>query len=195
MKTRWIWLAACAMAFCGCEKKAEVIVTETRPPTTRDASPKLFATSDERFRNAKPSPVKATTPEGWRELPASQFRLLNYRFGPSGQGETWVTIASGSVLDNVNRWLRQFGAEPIDEAGLKQSRQLLVAGTPGTWVEAEGEYSSGMGSPNKPNFALAGVIALVDGKIITVKMVGPKDEVKEARPALESFIGSLTLAE
>lgn len=195
MKTRWIWLAVSAMAFCGCEEKKEVTVTETRPTTTRDASPKLFATSDERFRNAQPSPVKATTPDGWRELPSSQFRVLNYRFGQSGQGETYVTIASGTVLDNVNRWLNQFGAKPLDEAGLQKSRQLLIAGTPGTWVEAEGEYQSGMGSANKPDFALAGIVALVDGKIITVKMVGPKSEVEEAKPALESFISSLSLAE
>ena len=32
-------------------------------------------------------------------------------------------IASGSVLDNVNRWLNQFGAEAIDQAGLGKTPQ------------------------------------------------------------------------
>jgi hypothetical protein len=38
------------------EKPAELVVTETRPATTRDVPPKLDASSDERFRDARPSP-------------------------------------------------------------------------------------------------------------------------------------------
>jgi hypothetical protein len=195
MRNASICLLASVLAFTGCEKKKEVTVTETRPLTTSDGAPKLFATSDERFRDAKPSPVKATLPEGWREVPGSQFRLLNYRFGESGSGEAWVTIAAGTVLDNVNRWLKQFGAAPVDQAGLEKLRHLMVAGGEGVWVEAEGNYEGGMGAPAKSDFALAGVVALVDGKIITVKMVGPKDEVAIAKPALQSLAGSVRLAE
>ena len=106
------------------EKRDVVVVAETRPVTTRDTPPKLSATSDERFRDAKPSPVKGDAPEGWLALPASQFRLLNYRFGESGMGEVWVSIASGRVLDNVNRWRRQFGEPPIDQAALEKLREV-----------------------------------------------------------------------
>jgi hypothetical protein len=181
--------------FSSCEEKKEIVVTETRPLTTKDKSPKLFATSDERFRDAKPSPVKGVTPEGWLALPASQFRLLNYRFGESGMGEVWVSIAAGSVLDNVNRWLRQFGADPLDQAALEKLRSVPIAGTAGTWVAAEGEYASGMGAPPKPGFALAGVVASIKGQILTVKMVGPMAEVEAARPALENFAKTLELAD
>lgn len=172
-----------------------MIVTETRPETTRDKAPKLFATSDERFRDAKPSPVKGETPDGWLALPASQFRVLNYRFGESGMGEVWVSIASGTVLDNVNRWLNQFGTAPVDEAGLAKLRSVPIAGSTGTWVEAEGEYASGMGAAPKPGFALAGVVSSLGGRIVTVKMVGPKPEVEAARPVLENFAKSLKMAE
>lgn len=177
-----------------CREEAEVEVTETRKETTRDRAPKLFATSDERFRDAKPSPVTGETPDGWLALPASQFRLLNYRFGESGLGEVWVTKASGSVLDNVNRWLKQFGAPELDAAGLAALRSVPIADSTGVWVEAAGDYESGMGSPTRPGFGLAGVVALIDGSIVTVKMVGPKAEVDAAKPILENFTKGLKIA-
>ncbi len=176
-----------------CEKPKEIVVTETRAVTTRDKAPKLFATSDERFRDAKPSPVKGETPEGWLVRPASQFRLLNYSFGESGMGEVWVSRSAGSVLDNVNRWLAQFNAAAVDQAGLEKLRTVPIAGGSGTWVEAAGEYASGMGAPPKPGFALAGVVASMRGEILTVKMVGPKAEVEAARPVLENFANGLEM--
>jgi hypothetical protein len=195
MNGRFSCLLACVAAFCACEEKKEIVVTETRRATTRDDAPKLFATSDERFRDARPAPVKAETPDGWLALPASQFRLLNYRFGESGMGETWVSISAGSVLENVNRWLRQFGAAPIDQDGLEKLRRVPIAGHNGTWVEAAGEYASGMGAAPKPGFALAGVVASINGSILTVKMVGPKSEVEAAKATLESFAKSLQMAD
>jgi hypothetical protein len=188
-------LSACFVLISSCEERKVVVVTETRPVTTRDTTPKLFASSDERFRNAKPSPVKGEAPDDWLALPASQFRLLNYRFGESGLGEVWVSIASGRVLDNLNRWLNQFGEAPIDESGLEKLRSVPIAGTTGFWIEAAGDYAGGMGAPAKPGFALAGVIAVIDGRILTVKMVGPKTEVESARPQLESFAGTLKLVD
>jgi len=181
--------------FSSCEKKKEVVVTETRATTTRDQAPKLFATSDERFRDAKPSPVKGDTPEGWLSLPASQFRLLNYRFGESGMGEVWVSLANGTVLDNVNRWLGQFTATKLDSAGLEKLPPATIAGTTGKWVEAAGDYVGGMGAEPKPGFALAGVVTSINGQILTLKMVGPKAEVEAAKPVLETFAKSLRMAE
>ena len=196
MKGRFPCLLAAFAVFSSCEEKQEVVVTETRPLTTKDKVPKLHATSDERFRDAKPSPVKAgEIPDGWLALPASQFRLLNYRFGESGMGEVWVSISAGSVLDNVNRWLGQFGAERIDQAALEKLRSVPIANSTGVWVEAAGEYASGMGAPPKPGFALAGVVASTDRGILTVKMVGPKAEVEAAGPLLETFAKTLRLAD
>jgi hypothetical protein len=170
-------------------------VTETRALTTKDEALKLFATSDERFRDAKPSPVKGEVPLGWLVLPPSQFRLLNYRFGESGMGEVWVSLASGTVLDNANRWLRQFGAEPLDAAALAKLSTVPIADTTGVWVTAAGDYAGGMGAPPKPGFGLAGVVATVKGQILTVKMIGPKAEVEAAKPVLEGFAKSLHLVD
>ncbi len=195
MKSRVACLIASAVLFSACQEKKEVIVTETREATSRDKSPKLFATSDERFRDAKPSPVKGDIPEGWLALPASQFRLLNYRFGESGMGEVWVSLANGTVLDNVNRWLGQFATTKLDPAGLEKLPPATIAGTTGKWVEAAGDYVGGMGADPKPGFALAGVVTSINGQILTLKMVGPKAEVEAAKPVLENFAKSLRMAE
>ena len=195
MNSRVACLLASAVIFSACEGKKEITVAETRAATTRDLAPKLFATSDERFRDAKPSPVKGDTPEAWQVLPASQFRLLNYRFGEGGMGEVWVSLASGTVLDNVNRWFKQFGASPIDAAALAKLPSIKLAGSLGVWVTAAGDYAGGMGAPPKPGFALAGGVTSVNGQILTVKMVGPKAEVEAAKPVLEKFAQSLRMAE
>ena len=188
-------LFSCLVLFSSCEKKKEVTVTETRALTARDKAPKLFANSDERFRDAKPSPVKGETPEGWLALPPSQFRLLNYRFGASGTGEVWVSISSGSVKDNINRWLNQFAAAPLDDEGVAKLRVVPIAGITGAWVEASGDYAGGMGAETKPGHALAGIVASSAGRILTVKMVGPKAEVEAASTVLENFAKSLKMAD
>lgn len=178
------------------EKPAEVTVTQTRPLTTKDTTPKLDATSDQRFRDAKPSPVQGETPVGWLKLPATQMRLLNYRFGESGLGEVWVSVSSGSVLDNVNRWFGQFGAEKLDPSGLEKLRRVPLAGMDGVWVEAEGDYAGGMGAPARTGYGLAGVVAIdPHGRILTVKMVGPKAEVAATKSVLEAFARDLRFTE
>ena len=195
MRNASICLLAGLLVLPGCEKPKEVTVTEKRRLTTADDAPKLFATSKERFPDPNPSPVTADLPEGWKSVASTPFRMLNYTFGSSGKGEAWVTVAAGSVLDNVNRWLKQFGQPPVDQAGLSLLPHADAAGGHGVWVVADGKYASGMDSAEQSDFALAGVVVAVDGKILTVKMVGPKDEVANARPALEKLVSSVSLAE
>lgn len=179
----------------GCDERNEVVVTEARALTTRDLKVRLGATSDERFRNTRSSPVEGEAPAHWLSLPATEFRLQNYRFGESGLGEVWVSVASGGVLDNVNRWLRQFGDEAVDEQGLQQMRHVTMLGLSGVWVEAVGVYSPGMMAGGQPRsgYALAGVIAEMGDQLLTVKMVGPEAEVKAATDDLEAFVASLNL--
>lgn len=196
MKSPAVLALIALIPISSCRKPpVEVTVTETRVLTSKDGAPKLFATSDQRFRDAKPSPVKAVTPEGWLAVPATQMRLLNYRFGESGLGEVWVSVSSGSVLDNVNRWLGQFNAAKLEPAGLDSLRKVGIAGQSGVWVEAEGDYAGGMGAPARPGYALAGVVADFGGRILTVKMIGPKAEVATAKATLESYAKSLSLAQ
>lgn len=195
MKSIGIGTLACCLFFVSCEKKTErMLVTETRGETTRDGTPKLFATSDERFRDVKPSPVQGEAPESWLALPAKQFRELNYRFGESGLGEVYVSITGGSILENVNRWLKQFGADELTAEDLVAAEKVTMAGEQGVWVEASGTYGAGMGGGDeKPGYGLAGVITVVEGKLITLKMIGPEEEVAAEKDVLKAFAKSMKL--
>ena len=197
MKRIGFVIMAICFLFVSCEKKGDrMTITETREKTTKDGSPKLFATSDERFRDTKPSPVQGVPPESWLVLPSKQFRELNYRFGESGLGEVYVSIAGGSILENVNRWLKQFGVEPMTGEDMVAAEKVGMAGGEGVWVEAAGTFGGGMaGGGEKPGYALAGVITVVDGKLITLKMVGPEKEVEAEKEGLKAFAQSLKLVQ
>lgn len=195
-------MKACAFAmfatilfFTSCEKEKErVLIEETRRSTTKDYEAKLFATSDQRFRDAKPSPLQGNPPENWLVLPSTQMRILNYRFGDSGMGEVYVSISSGGVKDNADRWLKQFGKDVMSAEDFEAMEKVSVAGGEGVWVEAEGTFDAGaMGSGPKSGYGLAGVVVNVGGKILTVKMLGPKAEVDEEENKLRKYVGTLKI--
>lgn len=180
----------CALLVAACRKSAEVSVTDERPLTLRDANPVLDANSNERFRPDAGGPFLAgVLPPGWQEMPPSQFRLLSYRFGHGG--DVAVGVAAGGLVENVNRWLGQFGAEPLTPDQVDGLEKGTVVGVEGVWVEATGDYSPGMGQPELSDQALYGLIAEDSGEIITVKMTGPADEVAAQKEPLRTFVAGL----
>jgi len=193
MNPRLLAALAALVLLPSCGSEEEVVVTETRRVTLRDLQPKLHASSNERFRNTRPSPVSAPTPESWLPVPSTEFRLLNYRFGDEGKGEVWVSEARGGLLDNINRWLGQFALEPIDEPTLAGWGKVNVgADKQGVWVEAQGTYSPGMGQPPRPDQALAGILVESDNGLLTIKMVGPVADVAAQKDQLKAFAASIT---
>lgn len=179
-----------------CEKpREEVVSTESRGKTTKDKPVKLFASSDERFRNTPKSPYRAEVPSDWVMRPATQFRLLNYACGSSGRCEAYVSQSQGTVLDNVNRWLKQFSQSALDDAGLQGLKSVTCLGQSGVLVKAEGTYVGGMGKEPEADFALIGVVVALGDAIHTVKLVGPAAEVKAQEAQLLSFVKSLQMIE
>lgn len=193
-----------------CNKRSETTASETRPVTMRDDHLKLDASSNERFGNrggmpapmvkempageAPESPVAAGhLPDGWTELPGNAFRLLNYSFGDGG--EVSVSMSRGGVIDNVNRWMKQFSSPAIDAAGMAELEKASVVGFEGVWLKAEGDYSPGMGRTNVSDYGLRGIVAEKGGEILTVKMVGPAAEVAAQEVNLRAFVEGLKLVE
>lgn len=201
---RMLCLVIPAMLVLGaCNKRSETTASETRPVTMRDEKLKLDATSSERFGNgggmpapampagdAPESPVAAShLPDGWTELPGNAFRLLNYSFGNGG--EVSVSMSRGGVVDNVNRWMGQFGSPAIDAAGMAELEKASVVGFEGVWLKAAGDYAPGMGRPSVTDYALRGIVAEKGGDIFTVKMVGAAAEVAAEEANLRAFVEGL----
>ncbi|MCW1923062.1 hypothetical protein OKA05_10900 [Luteolibacter arcticus] len=179
-----------ALLLPACKKPAEVTVDEERPLTMRDAQVKLDATSNDRFQPPGTGPfIAGQVPQGWMEMPSNQFRLLNYRFGTGG--EVAVGMSSGGLTDNVNRWLGQFDKDPLTDGDVVKLEKGSVLGIEGVWVEASGEYMPGMGQSAKPAQGLYGLIVQDAGRVITVKMTGPAEEVAAQKAALKVFVAGL----
>lgn len=193
MKLSRVGMMVAITVLTACRDRGVKVVTEERGIVEMDQQVRLFASDDERFRNAKPSPVKeGWVPEMWVKKPGTEFRLLNYRFGASGVGEVWVSVATGTVKDNVNRWVKgQFGGVEMGDVEIGKLKKVKLAGVEGVWVEASGTYASGMGAAVKEGYGLAGVVAQMEGQIVTVKMVGPRELVEGAKAELERFAAEL----
>lgn len=198
---------AALLVFGACRKSSETTATETRPVTMRDEGMKLDATNNDRFGTGggmpslpKPSgkapapPVVAGhLPEGWTELPGNAFRLLNYGFGE--RGEVSVSLSRGGVIDNVNRWVGQFGRSALDAEGLGGLEKITVAGYSGVLLQADGAYAPGMGRPSQSDYGLLGVVAEKGGEILTVKMIGPAAAVADEEAGFRAFVDGLNPVE
>jgi hypothetical protein len=194
-RTTLLLVSFCALIVSCKKTPLEVTSTEKRGLTTKDQEVKLFANSDEQFRGSVASPFKGSPPQNWLSRPASQFRLLNYAFGESGSGEVYVSRSQGSVLDNVNRWRKQFALPDLTAQEIAALPTETMLGSQAVFIEAQGRYASGMGKEPVDGFALAGMVAKVGDDIITIKMVGPVDEVEREKENLHNYAKSLQSAE
>jgi len=174
-----------------CGRKEKVVeITETRVVSKVDENFRLDATSDERFSGLR-SKFEYQEQEDWVKILPTQFRLLNFKFGQSG--EVYVSISGGGLLQNTNRWLKQFEKEELDDQGLALLPRVPLMGGRAIMVKAEGDFGGGMGKPPQKNWALRGVLAPMQDQILTVKMMGPKEEVEKQQAALLDFCRTLNL--
>lgn len=200
---RKVVLILAAAVVLGACKREEVTASGKRELTMRDENLVLDADNDARFSQgmpaapsvpveAPPSPfVASVVPEGWTEAPGSAFRLLNYKFGTAG--EAYLSISRGGVLENVNRWLGQFGVDTVDAAGLGKMEKVELAGHQGVWVTADGRFGGAMGKQAQDAWSLRGVVTEGPSGLVTVKMLGPTAEVRAAEDGLKAFVNGLSL--
>ena len=80
--------------------------------------------------------ASATLPEGWQQLAADQMRVGNYSVTGKNGGKAQVTViplpgTAGGGFENVNRWRKQVGLEPITADQLdKEAKEVQIAGAP-----------------------------------------------------------------
>lgn len=166
-------LATFATLLSGCRQpETSIHVTETRRLTFHD---KVY-----------PGDFKDRPPLDWRRLPGTQFRLVNYVTGKDGKVEIVMGETKGDILGNANRWLGQFGLTPLQSLDYLGKTALL--GRNAYLVEATGTYSPGMGQPPAENYAMIGVIREHPSNLITLKMIGPAEEVEAQRAALYKYM-------
>ncbi|MDB6071083.1 MAG: hypothetical protein JWL81_2254 [Verrucomicrobiales bacterium] len=196
--------AAMALLSTSCGRKDRVEVLKSRAPFADEGEPKLGLSVGQRYAaNEAQSILRWTTPEGWNFLPATEFRHLNFDFGPGREGEAYLTLlpmqSGGGVLENLNRWRKQMGQEPLTEAALAALPTKPVFGRPAPFMDISGTFSGGSGpmmapAAPKPGYRMLGVIFEAPGILFTLKMTGPEALVAANAAKFDAFAQSIGLA-
>ncbi len=133
-------------------------------------------------------------PEGWSELPTSQFRQGNFRIASAPQVEAYLSIlpgAGGGPLANLNRWRKQMGQPDLTIEQAAKLPSVPVLGMGAALVDFEGDFGGMSGGEGKPDYRLIGLLLLDRGYGVFLKMVGPKDQVAAQRDNLLEFARSM----
>lgn len=194
----------------GCSAPPEVVVRDLEAD---EQAPRLDVPSADRFKAVAQvaglgagAPKKAQTtgsprlvwkvPDGWKEEPAAVMRDANFSFGENGEGECYVSRLSGDgggLEANVNRWRKQMGlAEATAEeiAGLPRRETL---GREAVFVQLDGDYSAVGATESKKAQRLLGLIVVVEGGGLFVKMVGPQALVEQNATRFDALCESLDI--
>lgn len=127
-------------------------------------------------------------PEGWGLRASTNFRKPNFDVpvpdGVDGTIDCYVTELpgnAGGLLANVNRWLDQLGAPPVQESQLVGAPRVDFLGESAVLMEElEGE---GPG--------LIGVLLVRPAGSVFLKMVGPREGLREERGSFLDLVASL----
>ncbi|HSI11598.1 MAG TPA: hypothetical protein VK961_06115 [Chthoniobacter sp.] len=137
---------------------------------------------------SEPAPAAhIVAPEGWQEVPPGQMVVAKFAVNKEG-GKADVSVSvfpsdTGGTLENVNRWRRQMGMEPVDENGLQECITSLGSGIDG----APGPVLADL---SKDNRRLLGAIVPREGKWWFYKMFGDASVVNAEHDTFVQFVKS-----
>lgn len=206
MRIRPLLLVLSAAA-CSDGGSATRPITVTREyevdPTQKEP---VGATSAQRFPMARPPPPAAEAddakpelvwknPEGWVELPPTQYRTANLQPAGNPELECYLTVLQGDgggVASNVNRWREQMKLAAIDAAAIAALPRQTLLGLDAVRLDLEGTFV-GMGGEARPDWSMVGLIAPFGQALVTVKLTGPTAAVAGERARFEEFVKSLRL--
>jgi hypothetical protein len=146
---------------------------------------------------ARGRPFRFAKPDDWEERPPDNHMgvyrpaVFLVRDGEHLAEVSVVPLAGhgGGARDNVNRWRRQLGLEPIDDAQLqKDLRQLDVADGKAPYIDLKGRDPTG---PQR----ILGAWIVHGGRTWFIKMKGSPELVGKQQAAFEAFVQSIRFAD
>ncbi len=133
-------------------------------------------------------------PSAWEELPPEPLRPANFRAGPDGAVEVYLSVLSGGgggAQANVNRWREQMALEPLDEDAVAELPTARVLGRDAVLVDLQGRYEGAGAGEAVQQARLLGAILEDESNAVFVKLVGPADQVAEQKDGFDAFLASL----
>jgi hypothetical protein len=140
--------------------------------------------------------IQLKGPDGWtRKQARSQFVAAEFALpkaeGDESDGRLTLSLAGGSVEDNVKRWRGQFGGKPekdsqqeLDIAGLK----VTVVDFIGTFADQPGPFAPAV---ERPGYRMLAAIVPVGDQLHFIKAYGPQKTMADQEDAFHAFLQTL----
>lgn len=136
-----------------------------------------------------------TAPKGWgRKAPQSTFILGEFVL-PRAEGDTLdgrltLSVAGGTIDENIARWKGQF----VGKLEKSHQEKLDANGLTATLVDFSGEFNDQRG-PNapavkRPDFRMIAAIIPVGDQLHFVKATGPRKTMDHHADKIKAFIAS-----
>jgi hypothetical protein len=137
--------------------------------------------------------IQLKAPDGWvRKAASSGFVEAEFMLpraqGDEQDGRLTVSVAAGSIEQNISRWKGQFGGNP------SKSKQdtFKVAGMDVTLVDFTGTFNDSRG-PNapaveRPNYRMIAAIIPAKERMIFIKATGPEKTLQQQADKITEFV-------
>ena len=138
---------------------------------------------------AEGSTPQWTVPPGWNAQAAPMMVLHSFAISGEQGGQATISIstlpgAAGGALDNVNRWRRQLGLEPVEESGLPaMTTSIDVMGGKAMLVDMTGRDAK----TGREARMLAAAVPR-EGKTWFYKLLGDGPVVEAQKEAFVKFV-------
>ncbi len=141
-----------------------------------------------------PLPFTYDLPAGWKKSEKGMAMSAETFVAGAGEDTAVVTMtplggAGGGLGMNINRWRKQVGLPPVEDAeAARSAAELQVAGQPAKYVDIDNPAGKDRIS------RILGVVVPAGDRTWFIKMSGPHDVVGQQKTAFESFAKSLKFA-
>jgi hypothetical protein len=170
---------------------------ETPPPITNPHAALTAAVAAEDLGpDVTVGAIQLKGPDGWtRKQARSQFVAAEFALpkaeGDESDGRLTLSLAGGSVEENVKRWRGQFGGKPekdsqqeLDIAGFK----VTVVDFIGTFADQPGPFAPAV---ERPGYRMLAAIVPVGGQLHFIKAYGPQKTMADQEDAFHAFLQTL----
>jgi hypothetical protein len=174
----------------------EAIDSFVRSLQRRDAAVALSEAAPVTGNEICLKPLTLTAPATWKRtqprssLVQAEF-ALPHADKESADGRLTVSIVTGTVKDNVDRWKGQF----VGPSKSFRQEERRIAGLKATLVDFAGTFGEQAGMMgavvNRPDYRMIAAIIPISDQLYIVKAVGPRQTIAANVEAINSFVGSL----
>jgi hypothetical protein len=140
--------------------------------------------------------IRLTAPEQWiRKPPRSQFVQAEFTLpkaeGDERDGRLTLSIAGGSIEDNIKRWRDQFGGKP--EKDSEEERDIVglkvtVVDFSGTFNDQVGPFTPGV---QREGYRMLAAIVPIGDTLHFIKAYGPEKTMADNVEAFDSFLQTI----